>query len=223
MAVLNVNAVSYDSKDYWVSRFEREESFEWLLDYVKLKPVLEKHCCKSNSILNLGCGNSLIPLHLYDEGYYGHSLNLDYCENVIQNMRDFAETRYSPEQMSQECFPKWAVADVTDMKQVKNCSFDVVFDKSTADCLACLDNDGSALRLYESEIYRVCKDNGCWISISYSKHRWENLDFRNKWLLTVDSVECSDDNVLQSDTSFNIARPKQYQYIFIFKKIPQTL
>ncbi|OLY81787.1 Methyltransferase-like protein 13 [Smittium mucronatum] len=212
-----MHTTSYDSKDYWVSRFEKEKSFDWLLDYSSLKPFFDRYCTKSSQILNLGCGNSPMPFHLFDDGF-GHSLNLDYCENVVENMQQIARVKYSTEQRRQGPFPKWEIADVLDMPHIPCESFDLIFEKSTSDCISTLDNDGSGLRKFESEIYRVCKSGGIWISVSYSQDRWDGFISEKRWAFNVEKVIVPQNISSLPHTSAPVSRPIQYQYIYIFKK-----
>ena len=86
---------------------------------------------KSDKILNIGCGNSKLSEDLSEEGYKDIT-NIDFSTKVITIM----------EQTYKEKFPKmqFKVADVLDMKDFQNGTFNTVLDKGTLDCILCGDN-----------------------------------------------------------------------------------
>ena len=77
----------YGEIEYWDKRYEKEKdkTFDWLESWDDVKEILEKNAIngltelenciendkvkKQTSILNLGCGNSVICEDMYDEGY----------------------------------------------------------------------------------------------------------------------------------------------------------
>lgn len=76
----------YGDINYWNLRYSQAsgETFDWLEDYTSLQPYLRSllHTMLEPRILNLGCGNSLLPERLYDDGYpLIH--NVDLSEVVI--------------------------------------------------------------------------------------------------------------------------------------------
>lgn len=52
----------YGSQNYWVDRFEKERTYEWLVNYSHIKDLIAKHVNKSASILILGGFNSLLQV-----------------------------------------------------------------------------------------------------------------------------------------------------------------
>ena len=61
----------YGEALYWDKRYKLTEgkTFDWLEDYFSLEPILDKLIFKEDKILNLGCGNSILPEQMYDIGY----------------------------------------------------------------------------------------------------------------------------------------------------------
>jgi len=111
----------YLDVDYWNSRYEQEEEFDWCKDYEILKPLLNAKVNRNDSILMLGCGNSRLSSKMYEDGY--HSIcNIDFSATVIENM-----SKEYP-QMT------WKVMDMLDL-QFPPGTFDVVIEKATLDCL----------------------------------------------------------------------------------------
>lgn len=51
----------YREKEYWERRYQQDSgTYEWLLKYTNVKPLLVPHLQSTDRILNLGCGNSSI-------------------------------------------------------------------------------------------------------------------------------------------------------------------
>jgi len=60
---------------------------------------------------------------------------------------------------------KYLQADACSMSQFADGSFDIVFDKSTMDCLKCVGK--AATTRCSSEIHRVLKDTGLYLCVSF--------------------------------------------------------
>ncbi|PVU92241.1 hypothetical protein BB559_003775 [Furculomyces boomerangus] len=204
--------VSYDSKEYWQTRFEKENTFEWLLDYSSMKDVFEKYLSKASKIINLGCGNSNIPFGWYENGY-GPSLNVDYCENVIEKMKSKTREKY-PNPTNPELIPSWDTIDVLNMDNIESSTFDFIFEKSTSDAIACSDENGEQLSKLEREVYRICKNGGTWVSVSYSSSRWNDVpNISTRWIMETIPIACKQNETeVHNPNGFVISRPVQYQY-----------
>ena len=70
---------SYKLKEYWDTRFSKEETFEWCKSYGDFKDLLCRHVGRSDRILMLGCGNSILSEDMYNDGY----------RNIVNNYRLF--------------------------------------------------------------------------------------------------------------------------------------
>ncbi len=86
--------------------------------------LLFKHLNRSDSILNLGCGNSNLSQSLYLKGYK-NIINIDFSEIVVKKMREKTAAMVDM---------KWEVMDMLDLKYGAE-SFDVVLDKGSIDSL----------------------------------------------------------------------------------------
>ena len=80
------NNAQYLENDYWNTRFEVEQQYDWFKDYSKFKHLLTPHLQPSNSILILGCGNSSLTQDLYEDGYKNLT-SIDLSPVVIKNMQ----------------------------------------------------------------------------------------------------------------------------------------
>ena len=79
-------------------------------------------------VLNVGCGNSILPEEMYDVDGYREIHSMDISQNCITNMISRNEER-RPEL-------KFQVMDCTSLEYDSG-YFDVIIDKSTIDCLVC--------------------------------------------------------------------------------------
>ena len=74
-------------------------------------------------------------------------------------------------QRNQELRPEivWEVMDICDMKDLKDNTFDFVFDKSTIDALLCGENSFVNVAKMLKETQRVLKPGGNYFAVSYGK------------------------------------------------------
>jgi len=79
----------------------------------------------------LGCGNSSLALHLYNDGYR-NIVNMDYSSVVISAMQRRHKALQGVE---------WVVVDAMDMSEFLPASFDVVLEKGTLDALLVAEKD----------------------------------------------------------------------------------
>lgn len=145
-----IRASAFDTQEYWDKKYsEKLTNFEWLADYVELKPFLDQHIKKSDLILMPGCGNSAISADMANDGYTS-IINNDYSPVVIEQMKKL----YSNLPQLQ-----WDVMDIRKMSYPDN-YFDVILDKGTIDALSTSDDADSMIPEALSEYARVLKP-GC--------------------------------------------------------------
>ena len=77
---------SYKLKEYWDTRFSKEETSEWFKSYGDFKDLPCRHVEKSDRILMLGCGNSILSEDMYNDGYR-NIVNMDFSSIVINNVK----------------------------------------------------------------------------------------------------------------------------------------
>ena len=122
---------NYGDPKYWDRRYKAHpgSTFDWLVDYQTLKPLLQNIMTKDSNILMIGCGNSTLGEDMYKDGY--HSIyNIDISSVVIRQMMD----------RTSNCQGMvWEAMDATDLKY-DDCFFDVALDKATIDTLLCGEN-----------------------------------------------------------------------------------
>lgn len=76
-------------KGYWDKFFNKLkknsdlEYFEWYGEYKDFASILQSHISKTDTILNIGCGKSLLSEQMYDTGYES-IVNIDFSEKVVE-------------------------------------------------------------------------------------------------------------------------------------------
>lgn len=172
------NNAQYLENDYWNTRFEAEQQYDWFKDYSQFKHLLTPHIQPSNSILILGCGNSSLTQDLYEDGYKDLT-SIDLSPVVINNMQATAAA-------VSQCDIKWQVADMLDLPFADH-TFDVVIEKGTMDVLF-VDNDQPfdaraevKKRVFQMlhETHRVLKSDGLFVSVTFAQPH-----FRKPFLLS---------------------------------------
>jgi hypothetical protein len=165
----------YKLKSYWNERFEQEEEFDWLGTYEEIKTVILQ-CMKDKwkhevKVLVLGCGNSTLSHDMYLDGFC-NVLSMDYSEVVIHKMKN----KYP--------HLEWIVMDVTDMKDLEECSFDIIIDKGVMDALVTDEKDPwnpdesviKTTRKMCTEVFRLLSPNGgAFVQVSFSQPHFRRL------------------------------------------------
>ncbi|CAK7566794.1 MAG: hypothetical protein SEPTF4163_004746 [Sporothrix epigloea] len=142
---------------------------EWFRTYNDLEPFLRKvlfdrpgyRPVDHPRILHLGCGDSVVPAALEDQGYRDQ-LCVDFSTTVVTLM----QRRYAGRTM------QWRTMDVREM-DLGSATIDVAFDKGTLDAMIhgspwsppddVLDNTGRYLR----EVYRVLAETGIFVYVTF--------------------------------------------------------
>jgi ubiquinone/menaquinone biosynthesis C-methylase UbiE len=153
---------NYGDPKYWENRYKNSKStFDWLEDYNSLKSIISDLIPEENkkysTILNLGCGNSLLCEEMYDDGYK-NIINIDLSETVIKYMQN------RNKEIRKKL--KFFVMDCRELN-INNNSIDLAIDKSTIDALLCGENSFINVAKMLKEVQRVLKIGGYYLMISY--------------------------------------------------------
>lgn len=140
---------SYGLKQYWDTRFEKEESFEWLLGADALDTIVSgliqqyhrgPHSSHEPRILHIGCGNSDLSFRLRRLVTSPSQItNVDYSVLVVEKGSQKERVQFG----SQTELMGWRTVDLRspscpqELVPSGSCCFDFIFDKSTADSIAC--------------------------------------------------------------------------------------
>ncbi|XP_034265708.1 eEF1A lysine and N-terminal methyltransferase isoform X3 [Pantherophis guttatus] len=163
LRLLPRDARDFASSEYWDRFFRKrgERAFEWYGEWSGLGPTLGRYLRLRDSILVVGCGNSELSEHLYDEGYHD-IISVDINERVVKQMQE----------RSMQLRPKmtYMVMDVLQM-DFPDEHFQVVFDKGTLDALL-TDGEETTLKRAErmfAEIGRVLQFGGRYLCVSLAQ------------------------------------------------------
>jgi SAM-dependent methyltransferase len=165
----------FNKQEYWESRFESEEEYDWLCTYPGVRQYLLPFLRPTDSILVVGCGNSSFSADLYDDGYK-NIVNIDYSGNVVKAMA----AKYSTEKPGMQ----WLEMNMLDLK-FEDGSFDLVIDKAAMDAI--LVSEGDLWHPHAECVHtvhevclqtsRVLHDKGIYLQISFAQPH-----FRTKYL-----------------------------------------
>ncbi|EOY06881.1 S-adenosyl-L-methionine-dependent methyltransferases superfamily protein isoform 3 [Theobroma cacao] len=150
---------AYGEPWYWDNRYAHESApFDWYQKYPALAPLVHLYVPhRHQRILVVGCGNSVFSEDMVNDGYED-VVNVDISSVVIEAM----QTKYSNRQQL-----KYIKMDVRDMSPFQAGSFDAVIDKGTLDSILCGNNSRQNATQMLEEVWRVLKDKGVYILITY--------------------------------------------------------
>jgi ubiquinone/menaquinone biosynthesis C-methylase UbiE len=153
--------LTYADKEYWIQRYASGElEFDWFLQYPVIRHLIEPRLTPDSSILVVGCGNSRMPMQLYEDGFH-HVTAIDFAPNVIELMRDQAAGMEGLQYLTM---------DVSRL-DFESETFDVIIDKGTLDSVLCaVDGFGAGSRM-NKELCRVLKPGGVCFYVSYAPPR----------------------------------------------------
>uniref|UniRef100_A0A915NTN2 Methyltransferase type 11 domain-containing protein n=1 Tax=Meloidogyne floridensis TaxID=298350 RepID=A0A915NTN2_9BILA len=153
---------------YWKKFFKHNSSFEWYGDYSKLGQIFEKYIKSTDSILQIGCGNSSLADDLYDNGYRS-ILSIDTDQNVIDK-----QNKKNLENRPTLKFKNCSASNI----DLQNSSVNVIIDKGTLDALLPSKYSEKEYILVDSifnEIERCLAPFGRYIILSSQEHIIQKL------------------------------------------------
>ncbi|KAF9362971.1 hypothetical protein BGX34_005155 [Mortierella sp. NVP85] len=210
-----------------------------------LEPSMREHSLlpldPAARILNLGCGNSDLPLDLYHAGYQNVT-SVDFVASVIDRMKERCEQAIGwqstapshgadqPSNLEGECPLQFLEMDCLDMSRLPAQSFQLCIDKSTSDAISCGDDDEcTKLRTLCEQVARVVvQPGGLWCVVSYSKFRqYEWTMGRGQGLWRTErvieiKVEQSQEREEKSDNlaaRHKVYVPEMFQYLYVNRRL----
>ncbi|GLC49733.1 hypothetical protein PLESTB_000280800 [Pleodorina starrii] len=141
----------YGECEYWDERYSREPaSFDWYQGFGGLQSILQLAFPLHATILQVGVGSSRLQEDMARAGWR-HIINVDYSRVVVDHMSELHKGVRALE---------YRVADVRNMPEFVDCSFEGVLDKGTLDAVLCGEHSAKHAAAMLSECYRVLKP-GC--------------------------------------------------------------
>ncbi|XP_077215441.1 S-adenosyl-L-methionine-dependent methyltransferases superfamily protein isoform X1 [Tasmannia lanceolata] len=161
-------ALAYLDPHYWDQRFSSEEHYEWFKDYSHFQHLIQDHVKSTDSVLELGCGNSQFCEELYKDGITKITC-IDLSAVAVENMQKRLLAKGHKD-------IKVLEADMLDLPFEDEC-FDVIIEKGTMDVLFVDSGDPwnpnpatvkKVMAMLEG-VHRVLKSDGTFISISFGQ------------------------------------------------------
>ena len=164
--------IEFGTIEYWEKSYKDNpmKMYDWLEKYNDIKHLINSSVKKTDKILMVGCGNSLLSKDMFDDGY-SNITNTDLSVNCIEQMIE----------LHKECKGMiWEVCDVRDMSKYMDDSFDVIIDKGTLDALCCGDDAHRDTCMMMHEMYRLLKQGGKYLCISFApkNRRINSIDYK---------------------------------------------
>ena len=165
----------FKKQEYWESRFEKEESYDWLANFSSVKKYILPQLQRTDKILIVGCGNSSFSSELFLEGFE-NIINIDYSATVINAMSSI-HSDSKPSML-------WVHMDMLKLDFPPE-TFDVVIDKAAMDAIMVDEGDVwnptpaciEAAHSMCAGITSVLKPHGKYLQISFAQPH-----FRTKYL-----------------------------------------
>lgn len=166
---------NYSNQAYWEYRYQQPFIFDWLEPFETLIPYLNKILTKDAQIkiLHVGCGNSELAEEIAKYYNIQTITNIDCSKTVIQFMQEKTKNNYPS--------MEWITMDVTSVN-FKDESYDIIIDKCTCDSLYCYEQPIQAVLTYYKEMYRVLKNGGIMLMISYADESMRMEHLKSKFL-----------------------------------------
>eukprot|EP01018_Ginkgo_biloba_P032051 Gb_17789 [translate_table: standard] len=162
------SASAYLNPQYWNERFETEEHYEWFKDYSYFRHLVALHVRPTDTVLELGCGNSQMCEGLYKDGITQITC-IDLSPVAVEKMQ---------KRLTVEGFHgvKVVVSDMLNLP-FESGSFDVIIEKGTMDVLLVDSGDPwnpnpetvSKVNAMLTGVHRVLTPEGVFISISFGQ------------------------------------------------------
>ncbi|XP_060574062.1 EEF1A lysine methyltransferase 4-like isoform X2 [Ruditapes philippinarum] len=160
------NNADYREQDYWDTRYQTEEKYDWFSAYSSFRHHLVNDVKPDHKILMLGCGNSSLSEEMYNDGYK-HITNIDFSPIVIEKMRSKHSDLHEM---------TWEVMDICDLRYEPS-TYDIVLEKGTLDALMVHEKDPwntstETLQKIDGilqQISRILKTGGKFISITFAQ------------------------------------------------------
>ncbi|KAJ0092742.1 hypothetical protein Patl1_24781 [Pistacia atlantica] len=205
---------AYGESWYWDNRYSHESGpFDWYQKYPALAPLINLYVPhRHQRILVVGCGNSAFGEGMVDDGYED-VVNIDISTVVIEAM----QRKYSDHLPQLKCILHYINAtllaryfndcymintklfamlpdfqmDVRQMDDFQTGSFDAVIDKGTLDSILCGSNSRQNATQMLIEVWRVLKDKGVYILVTYGApiYRLSLLRDSSLWRIKLHVIE----------------------------------
>ncbi|VDM35440.1 unnamed protein product [Hydatigera taeniaeformis] len=124
----------FGSSDYWNNFFaQRSTTFEWYGDFFTLAEIFIQNIKKSDSVLEVGCGNSVLSADIYDKVGCATYLGIDYSQEAIEQSQHLVSP--SRPNLRFELADVFTLSSDLNRLGLTNKEFNCVVDKGTFDAI----------------------------------------------------------------------------------------
>ncbi|KAI4470621.1 protein-lysine n-methyltransferase mettl10 [Holotrichia oblita] len=177
------------TQEYWNNRYQEEvKNYQshgdvgeiWfgedIVDRI-IKWMKTAHSEKSCRVLDIGCGNGMLLIELYNEGFK-NVVGVDYSENAITLAKSIATKL--------QCNIEFSVCDIID-ENIKLSDFDVILDKGSYDAISLSFNAKENRNKYIENVHKILKATGILIITSCN---WTQEELIEQFKTHFDLKEC---------------------------------
>eukprot|EP00968_Pinguiococcus_pyrenoidosus_P000859 scaffold48_cov311-Pinguiococcus_pyrenoidosus.AAC.54 len=149
------DSCDYGSTSFWDRRYLKSETgFEWYHPYPALATLLAHYVKRDDMILIMGCGDSPLPVDMYNDGY-----KKIVCADVSRVVIDRQKEKH------QDLPIQWYAVNMIDCL-FEDQQFNVVLDKACLDAIFCHDLGEQAPAKALQEVDRILVPNGLYFLVS---------------------------------------------------------
>lgn len=143
-SILPKKLEDFGSSEYWNNFFTKHDSsFEWYGDFATLVDLLVQNIRKSDAVLEVGCGNSVLSAEIYDKIGCSSYLGIDYSQKAIEQSKKLSTSRPN---LRFELADIFKLQSELDRLELPTKQFNCIIDKGTLDAI---DNG----KMEEAKIY----------------------------------------------------------------------
>ena len=148
--------VEYGNPAFWELHYHKDpEAFDWFQEYGAIKDVILMYSKTTDNILHIGCGTSMVPELMYDDGFLLIT-NIDISHHLIDMMREKYRDKPTME---------WLQMNVCALEFPEE-SIDFILTKGLLDAMFCGENWAGHINKALLEVTRVLKPGGTFLVIS---------------------------------------------------------
>nr|CDS32073.1 methyltransferase protein 13 [Hymenolepis microstoma] len=166
-AVLPKKLEDFGSSDYWNNFFtKRDTSFEWYGDFATLVDIFVQNIRKTDTVLEVGCGNSNLSAEIYDKIGCAFYLGIDYSPKAIEQSQKLTTSRRNLRFEVVDVFK--LQSDLTGL-ELHSEHFNCIIDKGTLDAIDNGKTEVAKINLYFENISSVLSLFGRYIIVTLAQ------------------------------------------------------
>mmetsp|Transcript_10428 Transcript_10428/g.28485 ORF Transcript_10428/g.28485 Transcript_10428/m.28485 type:complete len:274 (-) Transcript_10428:42-863(-) len=155
---------TFSESSYWDNRFKEDPTpFEWYQRYHTIRPLLLHYLPRSEPILQVGMGTSLLQLDMVGQDGFECIVNVDYSKEAVRQQQE------AHKHIPQLVYMEGDVRRLTANALLQPSSFVGVLDKGTMDALLCGERDTEDSEEMLAEVYKVLQPGGVYLQLTHAE------------------------------------------------------